>query len=227
MTLSGLSNSHLRDSLAELRRIAALDDRDALVELDTFAWSLSEAIAAAGGEGPDVGDWLGQSREAGAARFQGDLAAARANLAHPERIGSWDSLHLRQAVGLYATDDTARREALAVADSLDVGFAGAQLERALTEPITSVAGLPKHHRAIGFALQELEKRGRFTDELRQRARAARERLARYRAQKKLDDAAVSEAGGNAKKAEKLRREAAALLAQDWPRAFAGEPPPPL
>jgi hypothetical protein len=223
--LSALTEAHLRDYLAEVRRIAALDDVAALVELDTMLWGASEMITTAAGERPDVGDWLSQGREAGTARFQEDLAAARANLEHPERIAPWDGLHLRQSAGIYTDDAGARREALAVADELEIGYAGVQIERALAEPITSTASLPKHHRAIGFALMELEKRGRLTPALRQRARAARERLARYRAQKKLDDAAVAEAGGNAKKAAKLRAEAAVVLSQDWSKAFPGEPPP--
>jgi hypothetical protein len=51
------------------------------------------------------------------------------------------------------------------------------------------------------------------------------RLARYRAQKKLDEAEVAEAGGSTKKAAKLRAEAGAVLALDWSRAFPGEQNP--
>jgi hypothetical protein len=224
--LSGLTDAQLRDYLTEVRRIATLDDAAALVELDTMLWGAGEMITTAAGARPDVGAWLSQGHEVGAARFQQDLAAARANLDFPERIGPWDAMHLRQNATIYTDDAAARREALSVADSLEVGYAGAQLERALTEPITSTASLPKHHRAIGFALMELEKRGRLTDELRQRARAARERLARFRYQKNIDESQVADAGGNVKRAEKLRREAVALLGQDWPRAFPGEAPPP-
>ena len=107
-----------------------------------------------------------------------------------------------------------------------MSFASAQLERALTEPIGSTASLPKHHRAIDYAVSELENRGRLTSELQQRARAARGRLTRFSAQRKLDDAEAAEAGGNTKKAAKLRAEAGAVLAQDWPRAFPGEKVPP-
>jgi hypothetical protein len=92
----------------------------------------------------------------------------------------------------------------------------------LTEPIASTAGLPRHHRAVDHTVSELEKRGRLTPELQQRARAAQERLARFRSQKKLDEAEVAEAGGNAKKAATLRAEASFVRSQDWARAFPGE-----
>ena len=44
-------------------------------------------------------------------------------------------------------------------------------------------------------------------------------------QKKRDEAEVAEAGGNAKKAAKLRAEAGAMFAQDWLRAFPGDAVP--
>ncbi len=56
-------------------------------------------------------------------------------------------------------------------------------------------------------------------------RQAKTRAAGYRAQKKLDEAAVAEAGGNPKKAARLRAEAVVVLLQDWAGAFPGEPAP--
>jgi hypothetical protein len=56
-------------------------------------------------------------------------------------------------------------------------------------------------------------------------RRARERIARYRWQKKVDEAEVVEAGGNDKKGQKLRLEASVMLRQDWTRIFPGEGAP--
>jgi hypothetical protein len=61
----------------------------------------------------------------------------------------------------------------------------------------STASLPKHFRIIDQALAELRQRGRLTREHEQQARAGRERLARFRAQKKLDEAEVAAAGPSA------------------------------
>jgi hypothetical protein len=221
--LSELSEAQPRDLLQVVRRIASLDDTAALAEIDNLAWSISEMIARSR-EALGGGDWLERSAAEGEARFRETLAAAHADLEHPNRIGPFDGTRLRHLAVLAEDDD--RQQTLTMADEIDVAYAGAQLERALTEPIGSTASLPKHFRAIDHAVAELEKRGRLTPELGQRARAAKERLARFRAQKKLDEAEVADAGGNAKKATKLRAEAGAVLAQDWPRAFPGEKAPP-
>jgi len=60
-TLSGLTDAPLLGGLAEVRRIAARDDATAVVELDAFAWGMSEAITNAreSANGPD--DWFGSS----------------------------------------------------------------------------------------------------------------------------------------------------------------------
>jgi hypothetical protein len=218
LELSGLSHAQLRTWLTEVRRIASLDEATALGELDTLAFSLAAAVQHAE-DGLD--EELGRSMEAGKERLKQELAAARANLEHPSRVGPFDGLHLRQSCS-YTEDESERREGLALAEELEVTFAGAQIDRALTEPIASTASLPKLFRMIQTAVGDLDKRGRLTPALRQRARAAQERLARFRSGKKCDEAEVAEAGGNTRKATRLRAEAGVLLAQDWARAFPGE-----
>src|SRR5690349_12001456 len=95
--LSGLSERQLQGYLAEMRRIAALDDTAALPELDAFAWGLSEAIAHNVESGAESHDWLGQSREERSARFQQDLAAARNALTYPAGLRPFDGQRLRQS----------------------------------------------------------------------------------------------------------------------------------
>ena len=63
------------------------------------------------------------------------------------------------------------------------------------------------------------------DKLSPSLRLVKERLAWFRARKRLDEADVAEAGGRIIKSEKLRREAAVLLKQDWAEVFPGEKPP--
>jgi hypothetical protein len=219
--LSGLKIDQLRDWLQAVRRIAGLDEVSALLEMDNLAFGLSAAVEHAGEE--ELGSLDGGGTD-WKERYQRDLAAARANLEHPDRIGAWDATHLRQSAAL-TMDPEAKAEGDQVATELEVGYHGASLIRALTEPIASTVSLAKQARILDHAVRELERLGRITPELTQRAREARTRLARYRAQKKIDEAAVAEAGGNAKRAGKLRAEAGVLLAQDWPRYFPGEPVP--
>jgi hypothetical protein len=60
--LSGLSEDQLRDWLAKLRRIAALDDTTALREVDSLAFGLTAAV-----QGVDLrfDEELGRGLEAG------------------------------------------------------------------------------------------------------------------------------------------------------------------
>ncbi len=57
-------------------------------------------------------------------------------------------------------------------------------------------------------------KGILTPELQRHLRQGRERAVRYRADKKTADAQVAEAAGRSRAAERLRREAAAMLTQD-------------
>jgi hypothetical protein len=119
----------------------------------------------------------------------------------------------------------ARAATNTVADELEAaGFYGALL-KARDRVIHSASTIGAIIAEVGRATSELERRGKLTPELQQLARQAKERAARHRWQKKRSEADVAEAGGNAKKAAKLRAEAGTVLAQDWLRAFPGEVPP--
>jgi hypothetical protein len=65
--------------------------------------------------------------------------------------------------------------------------------------------------------------GKLTQEQEAQAQAAKERAARWRSDKRLADADVAQAGGNEKRATRLRAEAREMLKQDEARAFPGEP----
>jgi hypothetical protein len=67
----------------------------------------------------------------------------------------------------------------------------------------------------------------ITDVLLKKIREAKERVALFRAKKKLDESSVAEAGGSSKKANKLTAEAAEILKQDWLMVFPGESTPPI
>lgn len=218
-SLSGLTVDQLSEWLQAIRRVAALDDATALREVDTLAWGLAQAVQ--GDAGYDFGAELGRNETEGRARLQRELEAARANLAHSERIAPFDAMHLRQSAAIYGTDES-RAEVNALAADLEMAFHTAAIGRVLQEPIASTASLRKQLRILEYAASELAIAGRLTPELEAQARAGRERLARFRSQKKLDDAAVAQAGGNAKKAAKLRAEAGVVLAQDWASYFLGD-----
>ena len=75
------------------------------------------------------------------------------------------------------------------------------------------------------ATEFLAQKGKLTPELQQRIQQGRERAARFRAEKKLADARVAEAAGRSQTSVRLKKEATALLAQDWEAFFPGETPP--
>lgn len=73
----------------------------------------------------------------------------------------------------------------------------------------------------------LRERGNLTEEVQNEVHTAKERFAWHRTKKRLEDAKVAEAGGNFKKAERLRREAAETIRQDWALVFPGESVPSI
>ena len=81
---------------------------------------------------------------------------------------------------------------------------------------------------LDAAVAGLKQLGVLSPTLTAMAREAKEQAAWFRARKRLDDAAVAQAGAQVgKRAFKLRSEAAVMLQQDWARVFPGEIPPPL
>jgi hypothetical protein len=96
-------------------------------------------------------------------------------------------VHLRQSAALYGTDEL-RSETRALAVEVEVAYHTAAIGRVLREPIASTASLPKQLRILEYAQSELAKAGRLIADLEAQARAGRERLARFRAQKKIDEA---------------------------------------
>lgn len=85
----------------------------------------------------------------------------------------------------------------------------------MSQPIASTASLPKQLRVINSAVVELGKLERLTPGLQDRSRQGKERLARYRAQKKCDDLAVAKPGDAASPRAKGRRWESALRPERW------------
>jgi hypothetical protein len=118
-----------------------------------------------------------------------------------------------------------RRLAYEAADGAELRSCVDTIERCRTEPLINAQQVLRVIRDLVDVEDALNRQNRSTPELAAQVRAAKERAAWYRARKKLDEAEVAEAGGNARKTAKLRAEAAVLLKQDWDQAFPGENPP--
>jgi hypothetical protein len=96
-----------------------------------------------------------------------------------------------------------------------------------TAPVITSLSTKSIIRRLDDAANVLRDKHRFTPEVQQKVRAIKERIARERAKKKLADAGVAEAGGSTVKAGKLRKEAAAVLKQDWASIFPNESTPDI
>lgn len=113
----------------------------------------------------------------------------------------------------------------------------ANIQRLATTPIMNVNSARKVIVEIDKSLEALEELWAnglpggdapavpSDESVRELAHRGKERAARYRAQRKLEEAAVKHAGGERWRATRLKQEAAELLAQDWAQAFPGETPP--
>jgi hypothetical protein len=247
--LTGLSADQLAYYVEEMRKVAARTGPASLEAADVLLWAFQQSqehgTAPAGREllpptddsADDVAGYA-QNLTEDLDELHRETERARARVGTPEILTGWEGGHLRQRadnighrmpaqVREHFAEQiaSARTAANTVADELEAaGFYGLLLkarDRAIHGPSRVAAIIAEADRAT----KELERRDKLTPELQQLVRQVKERAARYRWQKKMDEADVAEAGGNAKKAAKLRAEAGAVLAQDWPRAFPGEPLP--
>lgn len=118
-----------------------------------------------------------------------------------------------------------REKALAVANTAEIIYYRQRINQFAATPVTNISAMKSLLNRVEKVKDALSERGSLTEEIQTQVRSVKERFASNRAQKKLEDAKVAEAGGNFKKAEKLRREAAEVIKQDWSYVFPGEPVP--
>ncbi len=242
--LTSLSEAELAEWLAEVRRVAALPDEQALAGVDTLVWSVLEWHAtqravldiAAGGSlavthaADEDSGWEAQLASEQRALLERATADLELQATHPGSMKGWEPDQLRRRanhLGRGASPDlyaTAHR----IADQAESRYWACTLERLAREPLSSAAGLTKRLTTIDAAVAGLKQLGVLSPTLIAMARDAKEQAAWFRARKRLDDAAVAQAGAQVgKRAFKLRSEAAVMLQQDWARVFPGEIPPPL
>lgn len=118
-----------------------------------------------------------------------------------------------------------RADAARVAREGRITVARSQLEEALEGRIANVTSVARIRTTLVEVEELLQALGALGPGEAANLRAARERIGRYRSEKRFDQAEVARAGGNEKKASRLEREAAVMLAQDWADLFPNEQPP--
>jgi hypothetical protein len=247
--LTGLSADQLAYYVEEMRKVAARTDHASLEAADILLWAFRQSqehgTTLSGDEplprvdhGEDDSAWYARTLKRDLDDLTRETERTRARVGTPEDITGWEAEHLRrqadnigQRMPAALRDQfaeqiaTARTAANTVANELEAAGCYGALLMARDRVIHGASTIAAIITDVERASKDLERRGKLTPELQQLARQAKERAARHRWQKKMDEADVAEAGGNMKKAAKLRAEAGAVLAQDWPRAFPGEPIP--
>ncbi len=120
-------------------------------------------------------------------------------------------------------DEIAARETLAaeLAEDAERMVCEVAIQDAECRPIYNVGTVRRILATTDDALNRLSEHGGVTEAHYVKIRAARERAARYRHDKRAAEAEVALAG-NQRRAERLLREAKILLEQDWAEAFPGE-----
>jgi hypothetical protein len=159
---------------------------------------------------------------------------------HPDRLSPSDARAIREEsenldrewdeeIDVLCADQlrATRQEALAIANELETAAHLNNIEAALHGRIANVLSAECIQEEMEEAADFFRQARNLTPELQQQIRQGQERGARYRASKKLSQAQVAEAAGRSRVTERLKKEASALLAQDWALFFPGETPPPI
>jgi predicted nucleic acid-binding protein len=118
-----------------------------------------------------------------------------------------------------------KERALAIADQAEMAALSNMIHECLMAAFTSSVSVASTVKKLTEVQVELLRRKKLTPELKQQIREGKERAARHRARKKLNDALIAKAGGSLIKYEKYKREAEAILKQDWATIFPKDQPP--
>ncbi len=235
-TRSGFSRERLAEILRRVREIGQLDDSAALEALDEVLSALR--LEPEEDELDSDIDWQLKSLVESMERIRSTIVRVRAAADAPGHQVLWDAQRLLEdadqldhyidsSLKTKYKDEFAqlRAEAKQAAREAERAAHTKMIQEHTTQVIHNASSVKSVIAGIDRAIDALRKLGPVPDDLSQVARQGKERAARYRSQKKLDEADVAVAGGNARKAEKLRKEAAALLTQDWAQTFPGEQAP--
>lgn len=236
LSYSGLTSEELTDLLQSIRAIASMPDIEAISALDRLIAGLRAHFEGDGS--PDEMIWQRRRALDDIERLKAHIDRVRSGMLQQGASLLWDAQSLRTAAdncGSYLDPRLQgpllpeirilKEEAQALADEAEVLAHTGGLRELATRFIhsaASVRGIIADADAIATALRKHE---RYSSAHEQLWKQAKERAAHFRADKKLDEAEVAAAGGNQKKAGRLRREASVLLGQDWAQAFPSEPPP--
>ena len=120
-----------------------------------------------------------------------------------------------------------KEKAFAIADQAETVAYSNTINQCLTAAFTTSSSVTSTIKKLTEVQVELQRRKKLTPESKQKIREGKERAAQHRAKKKLAEAHVAKAGGSLIKYDKYKREAEAILKQDWETVFPKEQAPSL
>lgn len=236
---SGLKPDEISEVLQSIRVIAGMPDAEALTALDKLLASLRKSFAAE--DTTDDLNWSRQNALEAIERLRTLVNRVRSGMLQQEPGLLWDAHSLRSAAercgeemdprlqpALLPTIRALKEEAFSLADEAEICGYTIDLRDLAKRVIHNAANVRRIIAEADATAEALQKRKRYSEDHKHLWRQAKERAARFRADKKREEAEVAAAGGNelkAQKAQRLLREADVLLRQDWAQAFPGETPP--
>ncbi len=232
-THSGLSQVRILEILHRIRGIVNLPDDLAVASLDVILTNLS--VEPTPTENDAFTEWERKNAIETMDRIRTNIARIQAVADMPGQELLWDvrriveeADRLVEGAGMTLKEtfkaefDALRAEVSKVANITTCAAHTKMIHDYASQVIHNASSIKSLVLGIDRATESLRKTSQLSDNLSQTARRGKERAARFRAQKKLDEAAVAQAGGNDRKAGKLRNEAAIMLAQDWAQIFPSE-----
>ena len=247
--LSHYTDGQLEYLLARVREIAALGDEAALIETDKLVWEIMgdeeeggsyvASLSPPGESAPQpqggvhdpsgYGDYarlsrIGSSHERFKRYIQGGILNQWIILQFERNINGVDDY----GVLVDTEDEHWARLMSECQESIDQAWE-VLLRKTLggcsARTFKNIASVASMMTDLEQIVEGYTQRHVLTDEMKQMIHTAKERGARFRWGKKTADADVAEKAGYVGKAVGLRREAEALLGQDWAMVFGGEEPP--
>lgn len=237
---TSIEESELQAYLAKIRRIAKMDDADALAEVDELIFNLAQrGLANSELNETEVDDYEEEEKEEQRRYFKENLKDFRRQMKEYRRklqsgdVSEWDVQAIKRDaeqliddaddVGVraeFSKDLTdIQRESEILSGELEVAWATNVIEDARHRDIHNVSSIKSILKSIDTARKLLEQHGGMSIGLEDLAIEARTRCAWYRANKKLLEAEVARKSENITKAYKLELEAQAMLEQDWREIF--------
>ncbi|MDA3886486.1 MAG: hypothetical protein PF638_12910 [Candidatus Delongbacteria bacterium] len=242
---TNLSEDEIQSYLDKIKRIAKMDTKDALIEVDEFIYNLAQrgiidsknSTKRNENEDDDMYEINDEEYtiEEFIEEFEKDIKEARKSVKKNSIDDYWSIEALKNKIEVlndlkenntYESSHvimTKGQKLRTTAEELIVKLEYLRysevIQKSLIREIFTLSSIKSIIYEVNEAESILIKCNKLTDELKEVIYKSKERCCKFRAMKKINDAIIAEKIGNDKKAMKLRLEAQAIFEQDWINIF--------